>query len=67
MILAERNGYVARLPETGGKAGKGQNKTSSLQVLKDNLIVKQFRFTMNNPESWKAAVAKANQFMDAAS
>lgn len=37
-------GYEIHIPTSGGKAGKGFNKTSSLQVRKNSCIVKTFRF-----------------------
>ena len=62
MLIAEMNGYECHLPTSGGKAGKGHQKTSTIQVRKDNRIVKQFRFTIDDNESRKAAVAKAKEF-----
>lgn len=49
---------------TGGKAGKGHNKTSTIQVVKDNLIVKQFRYRIDSIESLAAAQAKAKAYVD---
>jgi hypothetical protein len=62
MLITTINGYEFHLPTSGGKAGKGNQKTSTIQVWKDNQIVKQFRFTINDNESRKAAVAKAKAF-----
>jgi hypothetical protein len=51
---------------TGGKAGRGCNKTSSLQVFKvgGNSILKQFRFNVSDGLSIKRATAKAMLFAD---
>jgi hypothetical protein len=54
--------YLATLAQqTGGKAGKGFNKTSSIQVYDMNLprIVKQFRFKVNDSDSFHKASEKA--------
>lgn len=61
MLLATINGYEIHVPSSGGKAGKGRNKTSTIQVRKDNLIVKQFRFVVGNVESKKKAITAAKQ------
>lgn len=50
--------------QSGGKAGKGRNKTSTVQVLFDGFICKSFRFEMHNPESLKNATKKALAFAD---
>lgn len=56
--------YTIRLArQTGGKAGKGHNKTSTVQVFQDSMIVKQFRFLTNDPESLKRATEKAKTFV----
>ena len=52
---------------TGGKAGKGLNKTSTLQVIEKippgYFIKKQFRFTVGNKESENKAIEKAKIFI----
>lgn len=48
---------------SGGKAGKGHNKTSTIQVIRDSMIIKMFRFTVNNPESMRKARIKAEEFV----
>ena len=60
-LIVKRKGIEIVMPTSGGKAGKGCNKTSSLQVRKDNMIVKQFRFTVNDPVSRKKAMDKARE------
>jgi len=37
-------GYDFIIPDSGGKAGKGCNKTGSVQLRAHSRIVKQFRF-----------------------
>lgn len=58
--------YTIHWPSTGGKAGKGRNRTSSVQVRdkNSNCIVKQFRFIVGNRKSWTVAINKALQFID---
>lgn len=63
MQLAELNGYIARVPTTGGKAGKGLAVTGTVQVLRNGQIVKQFRFVWEDEASRKAAARKARDFM----
>lgn len=61
--MTELNGYTIKLAhQTGGKAGKGHNKTSTVQVIKDNFIIKQFRYTVDNPASFMRASKKAIDF-----
>lgn len=63
MKIGELHGFEFRVPTSGGKAGKGFNKTSSLQVLRGNLMVRQFRFVVGDAASRKAAIEKARQFV----
>lgn len=62
MLIESMNGYEFHLPTSGGKAGKGKQKTSTIQVRKDNIVVKQFRFVVDSVKSMKTAVAKAKEF-----
>jgi len=48
---------------TGGKAGKGCNKTSTFQVRSGNCIVKMFRFKMGDYVSRDAALRKAQAWI----
>ena len=63
--FGEHGEYTLHFPATGGKAGRGRNKTSALQVRRHNCIVKQFRFTVAQASSRDAAYAKACRFMSA--
>jgi hypothetical protein len=50
--------------QSGGKAGKGKNKTSSIFVYNEqSCIVKRFGFYINDIESRKAALKKARNFV----
>ena len=49
---------------TGGKAGKGRNKTSTIRVLEDNRILKQFRFKVGDFSNRDVAIRKAVSFID---
>ena len=62
MKLAELNGYEVHLPTSGGKAGKGCQKTSSIQVRRNNLIVKQFRFVISD-DCTREPLKKAKEFI----
>lgn len=58
-------GYTIRTPDTGGKAGYGRNKTSTVQVLYDRTLEKQIRFTVGDKESLRRATLKAMHHIDA--
>lgn len=64
-LIDLEGGYSIHLPESGGKAGKGHNKTSTIQLRKESgggyLIVASKRFTMDDPESRKAALRKVRE------
>lgn len=64
MILAKINEFTIHVPDSGGKAGKGCNVTSSLQVRHGSCIVKQFRFKLFEPKSRLKAIAKAKAFCE---
>lgn len=51
---------------TGGKAGKGLNKTSTVQVIdsREMILLKHFRFKVGDPASLARAWAKAWKFYD---
>lgn len=38
--------FSVYMPTSGGKAGTGHNRTSTIQVRRDNMVVKQIRFNM---------------------
>lgn len=63
MKVGELNGYEIHVPTSGGKAGKGRAKTSTIQVRKDCMIVKVFRFTIDNASSRIAAMLSAKSFI----
>lgn len=63
MKIAEIGSYEVHLPTSGGKAGRGCNKTSTLQVRYGGVVLKQFRFTVADFESRKAATRKAKDFI----
>lgn len=58
------NGYKIRLPTSGGKAGKGRNRTSTVQVLKDGCLKAQFRFLVDDINSYHLAMQKAKDFAE---
>lgn len=41
-------GYNIHVPRSGGKAGKGYNLTTTIQVRRDGLIVKSFKVDAGN-------------------
>ena len=56
--------YKIHIPISGGKAGKGLNKTSSLQVRMDGCILKQFRFKTSDREDRQRAFNMANMWIE---
>lgn len=54
--------------QTGGKAGKGRNRTSTVQVLKEigeyDVLVKHFRYVVGDRESELRAFRKAVEHID---
>ncbi len=61
--IADLGPYEIHMPTSGGKAGKGKALTCSLQVRRDGIILKQFKFMVDDLESRKAAAQKAKDFM----
>lgn len=65
-------GYTIRLArQTGGKAGKGYNKTSTVQIVEkfgfDGLlerVVKMVRYEVGKPGELEKAIDKAKQKID---
>lgn len=64
MKLTDYKGFEVHLPTSGGKAGTGFNKTSTIQVRKNSMIVKQFRFYMADNESQRNALRNARAHID---
>ncbi len=52
---------IKKANPTGGKAGKGRNKTSTVQVLYRSCVVKQFRYFVGDGkgfmDAWEKAIA----------
>lgn len=49
---------------TGGKAGKGKNKTSTVRVMdENNCIIKSFRYQTNKADSYHRAWNKAVNYI----
>lgn len=57
--------YKVKLPlQSGGKAGKGHNKTSTIQVMyEDSMVVKQIRFIVRDHEGKMKAIRKAIEYV----
>lgn len=56
-------GYLICLARsTGGKAGRGLNKTSTAQVFEGDFLVKQFRFEVASIASRTLAIERAHEF-----
>jgi len=67
-IIERYKGLILRQPTSGGKAGKGNNATSTIQVIEDNFhmwrIVKQIRFKVFTLHGRKEAIKKAKKWVD---
>lgn len=46
MKIQDIGDYSIHEPTSGGKAGKGRNKTASIQVRKDGFVVKNIRYIL---------------------
>ena len=61
-------GFEIRLASpTGGKAGRGFNKTSHVRAIrfdKDKVVHKIFRFDVDDPQGALKATANARAFVD---
>lgn len=70
-LNVEYKGYMIRQAlSTGGKAGKGHNKTSSFLIhpkefRPGNYKTVTIRFKVGNPASYQDAIAKAKAWIDA--
>lgn len=69
MVEILYKGYTICRSSGGGKAGKGHNKTASVQVRQSlgpdsYLLKKQFRFTVGNDGSFDRAFTKAVHYID---
>ncbi len=69
MKITEYRGYDIHLPTSGGKAGKGHNKTCSLQICtsdgRSRRVHKLVRFNVAEVGSRSAAVQKAKDYINA--
>lgn len=66
MTLGTYRDFHFCLPESGGKAGKGCNKTSTVQVFDptNGFLVKQIRFSMSEQGAVANAVRKGKKWVD---
>jgi len=68
--IEEYRGFPIRFArQTGGKAGKGCNKTSTIQVVSEQtdgsvIIEKTVRFNVNERPSFVKAMVKAREWVD---
>lgn len=68
-FMIEYKGYIiVESNERGGKAGRGFNKTKTLQVRENNgngfLIKKQVTFTVGDSDSYSKAEDKCRKYID---
>jgi hypothetical protein len=57
--LCDMGDYEIHVPTSGGKAGKGHNATSTIQVRRNSLIVKSVRFSLADASERSKAIQKA--------
>lgn len=62
MKICDFKGYEMHLPTSGGKAGKGNQKTSTIQVRGGGQIVAAFRFEIASKDSMNAAIQRAKDY-----
>jgi hypothetical protein len=68
MIPKKYRGYLIMESSGGGKAGKGRNRTASIQVSEPAphgcLVKKHFRYNVGDGESKGKAIEKAYSYID---
>jgi len=64
MEVRTHRGHTLWEPQSGGKAGKGNNVTGTIQVRKGGRILKQFRFFTKNPGERFEACSKATKWIN---
>jgi hypothetical protein len=62
MLIDTGNGHQIHVPASGGKAGRGRNRTGTIQVRRHGFIIKQYRFVTADFASYQAAFKKAEDF-----
>jgi hypothetical protein len=60
--VGQSNGFDFYIPTSGGKAGAGNNVTSTIQIRQGSQVVKQIRFKLDDPDSRKRAMQRALVF-----
>lgn len=65
MKLNDYKGYEIHVPTSGGKAGKGHNLTSTIQIRLDSMIKKQIRFDLASMDSRARAIDSAKRWITA--
>jgi len=55
--------YWLESSDRGGKAGRGHNKTKTIQVYEGSCIIRQFKFRVGNVQSRAEAVLKAMEYI----
>jgi hypothetical protein len=58
------DGFIMRIPLSGGKAGRGLAKTSNVQVYKPGVCLKNFRFKIGDAISRQSAIDKAKDYVN---
>lgn len=68
MIIQEYKGFVLRRPTSGGKAGKGYNVSSSIQVMKVSgmrrMMKWQTRYLVHDMKSKQRAIARCKAWIN---
>lgn len=62
--IIDYQGYEWHQPMSGGKAGSGHNKTSSIQVRDGQMVVKNVRYKMGDKDSLLKAMDKVKAWCD---
>lgn len=67
MKIADYKGHTIEMASpSGGKAGKGNNRTSTIRIFTagGNVILKAFRFVVGDDDSFRSAGRKAREYID---
>ena len=64
MLITKYKDFELHRPTSGGKAGKDRNITSTIQVRRNGVIVKEVRYHCLKDEGYSLAIEKACKWCD---
>lgn len=58
-LITMHAGALICRPLSGGKAGKGKQRTSTVQVIRGNQLIGHYRYLVHSQESYYYALSRA--------